>query len=395
MVFKKWRLFLFFRNFLFISFLKAMSNTISEGYIKEYYNKFFPLDAIKEWIQYGGKEPLDRRECAYWFDSQRFNRWASINDMRRILDNLTLSPPERMEIGPVYTYPLKERNSVQLGTFYAVHRELVFDIDSDDFKDIKDCCGDSEICRRCWRYMCCALECLIKALTENFGFKYILPVYSGRRGVHIWVCDDKARELSQKVREGIVNYLNINEIVNSPNFQHITDCPFAQQMLQTCERYFIQIAEEYSIFTNPKLVDKVKGVVGEEVYNKIMTRFTEYGNQSFEAQWNAIKEKPLIQGAKKRFDETLSYYRLIFHFSFPRLDANVTITMNHLLKSPFSYHPKSGLLSLPIPLDKFDQFPPSWVPKLVDLIDNNPDARNAYDNALKQFEEFKDSVINS
>ena len=34
-------------------------------------------------------------------------------------------------------------------------------------------------------------------------------------------------------------------------------------------------------------------------------------------------------------------------FMYPRLDVNVSTTLNHLLKCPFSVHPKSKKLSVP------------------------------------------------
>ncbi|KAJ8786762.1 hypothetical protein J1605_023420 [Eschrichtius robustus] len=57
----------------------------------------------------------------------------------------------------------------------------------------------------------------------------------------------------------------------------------------------------------------------------------------------------------------------MLQYCFPRLDINVSKGINHLLKSPFSVHPKTGRISVPIDLQKVDQFDPFTVPTISSI----------------------------
>jgi len=77
----------------------------------------------------------------------------------------------------------------------------VFDIDLTDYDDVRTCCSGAKICTKCWAYMTMAVKCLEPALRDDFGFKHIAYIYSGRRGVHCWVSDPEARALTNEVRK--------------------------------------------------------------------------------------------------------------------------------------------------------------------------------------------------
>ena len=44
---------------------------------------------------------------------------------------------------------------------------------------------------------------------DDFGFTNTVWVFSGRRGIHAWVCDPKARAMKHDARASLVDYLSL------------------------------------------------------------------------------------------------------------------------------------------------------------------------------------------
>ena len=193
-----------------------------------FYKRLYPFNSLFNWLNHDHSPNrfFTQREFAFTLENDvylRYNSFKDADDLKKQIENLN---PSRFEIGAVYnarvsaqrrtnppflmTLPQpKDKKSLRPGHLQPLKRELVFDIDMTDYDSIRTCCSGKGICKRCWGFIAAAVMILDKILREDFGFNHILWVYSGRRGIHCWVSDREAMDLTDDQRRAIMGYLEV------------------------------------------------------------------------------------------------------------------------------------------------------------------------------------------
>uniref|UniRef100_A0A1I8B1P1 DNA primase n=1 Tax=Meloidogyne hapla TaxID=6305 RepID=A0A1I8B1P1_MELHA len=352
-----------------------------EFYLRNYYLNYYPHDLILKWLSYGKDNLLTNREFAFILKDDFHIRFLSFRTQEEFKEKLMRTNPTKIDIGAVYNRPPSDRKKV--GDFYPVERELVFDIDLTDYDSIRNCCKEATICNKCWRWIIIAVKVLNLLLKSQFGFKHLLWVFSGRRGIHCWVADQKARLLTNKAREAIAKYLILqgkeNSAVNKYRihpmaelaFRCILDSGEFENLI--FEQGWLDTQEEWSKILNlcpdvemREIMDREFGRVDtpQDRWELITMRFDQVKRAK-------IKEENLGTKLPNMPNElAINFLRFfVFEYAYPRLDEKVTIGINHLLKAPFTIHPKTGFIAVPLNIEDINNFNLNEIPRVDKLED--------------------------
>uniref|UniRef100_A0A7S4UQ03 DNA primase n=1 Tax=Guillardia theta TaxID=55529 RepID=A0A7S4UQ03_GUITH len=343
-----------------------------------------------QWLSYSPAEQSNdsksevfaRREFSFTLANDVYIRYLSYSSAQEWKADMMKKLPHKIDMGAVYTKEPNQKAYVSKDAFKEMSREFVLDIDLTDYQDdgtIKTNCIDPSIpeFRDSWRFMAVAVKVLDTALRNDFGFKHLLWVFSGRRGIHCWVCDERARNLSDQGRTAVAEYLNIFKGGEKEKTK-LTAVGFNMHpMLQRAYENvllpsFTRLLEEQGWLDDEK-ADATLDLIGDsEVKDILLDRWSRKKRNAAE-RWEDLQNE-LRKTAKKgpggkkasQVEETIRF--LVFRFTYPRLDINVSKMMNHLLKSPFCVHPKTQKVCVPLDPQNVDEFDPVEVPVLDELL---------------------------
>jgi len=368
----------------------AVPEGFNTDYLRVYYGKLFPYGDFFKWLCYGndGKHPgcdqsyVGRREFSFTLENDIYLRFQSFDTATELESSIKEKCPFKIDIGPVYSVdPSKRHAYAQSGNnvFVPVERELIFDIDISDYDDVRYCCSGADVCRDCWPLMTIAIKILDTSLRDDFGFSHILWVYSGRRGVHCWVCDSRARKLSNEQRAAIADYFRVykggENALKKVSLAGPVLHPFlARSYMDVLKTFFEdRLLLNQQLFASEERCRKILDLipdesVASEVHDKWQgNRRSSISKEDVNAtRWEQLKMT--LQSGKKAQGLRRCVEEIVFSYTYPRLDMEVSKHMNHLLKAPFCIHPKTGRVCVPIDPSNCDDFDPAAVPTLSQLL---------------------------
>ncbi|KAL5323338.1 hypothetical protein ACEPPN_007872 [Leptodophora sp. 'Broadleaf-Isolate-01'] len=346
--------------------------------MRSFYQRLFPWRYLFQWLNHSPTPSNDfgHREFAFTLQNDAYLRYQAFPTSDLLRKDVLRLMPSRFEIGPVYSTNPRDRKTLRkAATFKPIAKELCFDIDLTDYDDIRTCCDKANICNKCWQFITMAIKVIDVALRDDFGFKHIMWVYSGRRGAHAWVCDKKARQMDDQKRRAIAGYLEVIKggaqsgkrvNVKRPLHSHVA------RSLDILKSHFqTDILHDQDPWETDEKFDHLLQLLPDKTLNEALRKkWSSSPGRASTAKWADI-DALAKTGASKGLDSKAlldAKQDIVLEYTYPRLDIEVSKHLNHLLKSPFVVHPGTGRVCVPINTKTCEDFDPLGVPTVTELL---------------------------
>ncbi|KAB5595833.1 DNA primase small subunit [Ceratobasidium theobromae] len=339
-----------------------------------FYRRLYPFKQIFNWLNqdHAPSRLITNREFALTLQGDvylRYNSFANVEEMKKEICRYN---PTRFEIGAIYSARPRDKKSLRPGAFTPTARELVFDLDMTDYDSIRTCCTGKGICRRCWKFIAAAVKVLDKILRDDFGYKHLLWVYSGRRGIHLWISDKEAMDLSDDERRAIVHYIEVvkggKEQIKKVNVRAPASGSFGPGPLHPALRRALNILKDEfgdAILADQDVFSKSEGwqellqlIPDKDIAEKFQGHWGSEGQEGSSSETKWVELRDAINEKK----------RAMLQYTYPRIDTEVSKHRNHLLKAPFCVHPGTGRVCVPVDPALVDEFDPESVPTVGNLL---------------------------
>lgn len=447
--------------------------------LRLYYNYLYPFENVFNWLNAGYINESMRREFAFMSHNKKMHRHVRFGSHFEWKLFVQRHLPVRMEVGPQYntmfhrgdeyknlmnnTSMLQDNDVAHIqpsewnnkllaiqrarqiaphaqqnnsGTSYSnelhsfkkvaidpnikhfvTRRELVFDIDLNDYDDVRSCCKGPQVCKECWDIANAAIVAINAYIKGYFRMKHVLWVFSGRRGVHGWVSDSNATRNNISARQSIVNQLcivhvhklnNVLEFYRTYYFIRFDRMAWPVEALRLLlplfRNHWLRTTNASSLPDFAKFLDpRIRHLFHTQHHQCCVERFDEFAQQLREVNAN-----PSNRALPGYYSVHTVMYRIVFACLYPRFDAPgqfafgliilsyllrcfncflrnfadvdswlafdfvcivVTKQMNHLLKLPFCVHPETQRICIPFePIDRTKVFDVLDAPTLSQLV---------------------------
>jgi len=204
-------------------------------------------------------------------------------------------------------------------------------------------------------------------------------VYSGRRGIHLWISDREAMELTDEQRRALVGWMTViqggKEMHKKVNVRQ--DGAPLPPSIEDFMKYLMDVFEslilgDQDCFASKKGWEALLQLLPDKrIVSTLRAKWEGDEDLSSKDKWEDLRQerRDIRKDLPRSNLMQAALEDVILQYTYPRLDAEVSKHRNHLLKAPFCVHPKTGRVCVPVDPATVNDFDPESVPTVMKLLE--------------------------